>query len=231
MPSKNKVLKTQEKEKQKEELENNKLLDEYWSEGVNKKGQLKTQNEQEKQMEKMRKAKEKQDLLLADDENMNNIKITAKKGKKNKNDDFSLLNQALASAPKTKKQKEQELKLKQQKDRQEKEDLLRVQREEQELQREKERKEALLKNINIDHQDDIMIKINNNMDNDVQISGIDDAINALNENTSTMSFNDYYDEQLKELKKSFPGLRLSQYNDRIHNQWKKSPYNPKNIVN
>ena len=179
----------------------------------------------------MQKAKEKQELLLADEENMSSVKITAKKGKKNKNDDFSLLNQALASAPKTKKQKEQELKLKQQKDRQEKEDLLRVQREEQELQREKERKEALSKNINIDHQNEIMIKIDNSLNNDIQVTGIDDAINELNENSSTMSFNDYYDEQLKLLKEEIPGLRLSQYNERIHNQWKKSPYNPKNIVN
>ena len=56
----------------------------------------------------MKKAKEMEELLLEDDQMTNNIKTSIKKGKKDKNDDFSLLNQALASAPKTKKQKEEE---------------------------------------------------------------------------------------------------------------------------
>ena len=108
MPSKNKQLKAQEKEKQKEEEDNKKLLDDYWSQGTNKKGEKKAQLEHEKQMEKMQKAKEKQELLQADEEISSNVKVTAKKGKKSKTDDFAMLNQSLASAPKTKKQKEQE---------------------------------------------------------------------------------------------------------------------------
>merc|ERR1711991_681976 len=85
---KNKQLKAQEKEKLKEEEENKKLLDEYWSEGTNKKGEKKAKMEHDKQMEKMQKAKEKQELLQADEEMTSNVKVTAKKGKKSKTDDF-----------------------------------------------------------------------------------------------------------------------------------------------
>ena len=233
MPSKNKQIKAQEKENQKEKEEQEKLLNEYWSEGTNKKGEKKAKQEHEKQMEKIQKAKEKQELLQADDQNVSNIKVNVKKGKKNKNDDFSLLNQALASAPKTKKQKEQEVKQKELFEKKRIQDEIRIKKEKEELIKNEERKKAQMKNINIDHQDELMIKIENKLstNDDLQISGIDDALDILNNKETFTTFNEYYNEQLKILKREFPGLRLSQYNDRIHNQWKKSALNPKNINN
>lgn len=233
MPSKNKQLKAQEKEKQKEEEENKKLLNDYWSHGTNKKGEKKAQLENEKQMEKMQKAKEKQELLEADEEISSNVKVTAKKGKKSKTDDFAMLNQSLASAPKTKKQKEQEQKLKEQQEIKKQEEEIRIKKEEEELKREQEKRKAQLKNINIDHQDELMVKINNKIEeNDHEVvTGIDGAIDVLSDKQTTQTFNEYYESQLKELKNSFPGLRLSQYNNRIHTQWKKSSLNPKNLTN
>lgn len=233
MPSKNKQLKAQEKEKQKEKEEQDKLLDEYWSQGTNKKGEKKAQLEHEKQMEKMQKAKEKQELLQADEEMTSNVKVTAKKGKKSKTDDFAMLNQALASAPKTKKQKEQEQKLKEKQEKKIRDEKIRLQKQEEELKKEEERRKAQLKNINIDHQDELMIKINNKLDEDDHetITGIDSAIDALSDKPTTQTFNEFYECQLKILKEEQPGLRLSQYNDRIHIMWKKSPLNPKNLVN
>jgi hypothetical protein len=232
MPSKNKQLKIQEKEKQKEEEENKKLLDEYWGEGTNKKGEKKSKLDHEKQMDKMQKEKEKQELLQADEEMTNNVKVIAKKGKNSKTSDFAMLNQALASAPKTKKQKEQEQKLKEQHERKKREEDLRLQKQAEELKKQEERRKAQMKNINIDHQDELMIKINNKLEEDdhEDITGIDSAIDVLSDKPVTPTFNEYYECQLKELKESFPGLRLSQYNDRIHSQWKRSALNPKNVV-
>lgn len=231
MPSKNKLLKAQEKEKLKEEEENKKILDDYWSQGTNKKGDKKAQLENEKQMEKIQKAKEKQELLQADEESTSNIKVTAKKGKKSKTDDFAMLNQSLASAPKTKKQKEQEEKIKEQLERKKHEEKIKHQKEQELLKKEEERKKASLKNINIDHQDELMNKVENKLNYEIEVSGIDDAIDVLENKKSTCTFNEFHKNKLESLKNLFPGLRLSQYNDKIQQLWKKSPENPKNLSN
>jgi len=41
-------------------------------------------------------------------------------------------------------------------------------------------------------------------------------------------YNAYYEAQLAILKEDLPGLKLSQYKDRIFEMWKKAPENPKN---
>lgn len=216
MPSKNKLLKLQEKEQKKEEEENKKRLDEYWSQGTNKKGEKKAKLQNEKQMEKIQKTKDKQDLLLVEEETMSHIKTNIKKSK-NKNNGLSF-------TPKIDTQKSNEEKLKQ--------EQLRIQREEKELLREKKEKQAQLKNINLYHQDELMIKPNNTLEDseDNVISGIDDAIDFLNNKNTIMTFNEYYELELENLKRGFPGLRLSQYKDRIHKSWKNSKYNPKNMI-
>lgn len=216
MPSKNKLLKLQEKEQKKEEEENKKRLDEYWSQGTNKKGEKNAKLQHEKQMEKMQKAKEKQDLIQCDEETMRHIKTNIKKSKNKSN--------GLSFSPKIDIQKSNEEKLKQ--------EQLRIQREDKELLREKKEKQAQLKNINLYHQDELMIKPNNTLEDseDNTISGIDDAIDFLNNKSTIMTFNEYYELELENLKRGFPGLRLSQYKDRVHKSWKISKYNPKNIL-
>ena len=161
-----------------------------------------------------------EELLLEDDQMTNNIKTSIKKGKKDKNDDFSLLNQALASAPKTKKQKEEEQKKKDLEEKEKQQEFM-LKKEEDLLKKEAEIKNAKLKNINMDHHDDLLVKIDNNLENNIQITGIDNALDVLNNKSKTMSYNEYYKEQLVLLKETYPNLRLSQYNERINNQWKK----------
>jgi hypothetical protein len=216
MPSNNKLIKLKEKEQKKEEEENKKLLDDYWSQGTDKKGEKKAKLQHEKQIEKMQKAKEKQDLLQEDEDSMKDMKLNIKKSKyKNNGPIFT---------PKINEQTIEEEKLKQ--------IQLRIQREEKEMLREKQEKEAQLKNINLYHQDELMIKPDNTLDDsdDNIISGIDDAIDFLNNKNTIMTFNEYYELELENLKRGFPGLRLSQYNDRIHKSWKNSKYNPKNMI-
>lgn len=41
-------------------------------------------------------------------------------------------------------------------------------------------------------------------------------------------YNAYYEAQLPIMKEELPGLKLSQYKDRIFEMWKKSPENPAN---
>jgi hypothetical protein len=41
-------------------------------------------------------------------------------------------------------------------------------------------------------------------------------------------YNAYYERQLPIMKEDLPGLKLSQYKDRIFEAWKKSPENPAN---
>ena len=105
MPSKNKLLKQKEKEEQKEKAEEEKLLNEYWNEGTNKRGAKKAQMEHEKQMEKMQKLKEKKELEEADNAALQNINIKAKKIRNKKEDDLDMLKEALKNAPKTKVQR------------------------------------------------------------------------------------------------------------------------------
>ena len=41
-------------------------------------------------------------------------------------------------------------------------------------------------------------------------------------------YNAYYERELVTMKEDLPGLKLSQYKDRIFENWKKSPENPAN---
>lgn len=41
-------------------------------------------------------------------------------------------------------------------------------------------------------------------------------------------YNAYYERELVAMKEDLPGLKLSQYKDRIFENWKKSPENPAN---
>ena len=216
MPSKNKLLKLQEKEQKKEEEENKKLLDEYWNQGINNKGEKKTKLQNEKQMEKIQKTKEKQDLLQVEEETMSHIKTNIKKSKDKSS--------GLSFTPKIDIQKSNEEKLEQ--------EQLRIQREEKEMLREKKENQAKLKNIHLYHQDELMIKPDNKLEdsNDNTISGIEDALDFLNNKNTIMTFKEFYELELENLKRGFPGLRLSQYKDRVHKSWKNSKYNPNNMI-
>ena len=232
MPSKDKLRKQKEKEEEKERLEKEKLLDEYWNEGTNKKAEKKAKLDNEKQMEKYQKQKEKKELEEADRIMNENTSVKIKKGKKNKGGDFELLNQALKTMPKTKAQKEMEKKQQEREYQKQQEELLKIKKKEKEELQEKERKENLQKGLSYNHSDIMNIEINNTLeDGEEFITGIDNILDGFSNDDEKkfMTYDEFYKQQLEFLKQESPGLRLSQYKDKIFNLWKKSPYNKNNI--
>ena len=230
MPSKNKLLKQKEKEEQKEKAEEEKLLNEYWNEGTNKRGEKKAQMEHEKQMEKMQKLKEKKELEEAENADIQSTNTKVKKTKKKKGDDFELLNEALKNAPKTKAQKEAEQK--QQEKLQKLAELERVNaklKEEKEL-LEKEKQQNIQKGMVYEHDNIMDMELHNTFEEDEQvITGLDNILSSFSTEDS-LSFNKFYHQQLPVIKKEYPGLRLTQYQQKIHLLWKKSPLNKNNQI-
>mmetsp|Transcript_11382 Transcript_11382/g.27447 ORF Transcript_11382/g.27447 Transcript_11382/m.27447 type:complete len:91 (+) Transcript_11382:522-794(+) len=64
--------------------------------------------------------------------------------------------------------------------------------------------------------------------------GIDSALSALdvsgatNEPTRKALYKAFEERKMVELKSELPGLKMSQYKDKIFSLWKKSPENPAN---
>ena len=230
MPSKNKLLKQKEKEEQKEKAEEEKLLNEYWNEGTNKRGEKKAQMEHEKQMEKMQKLKEKKELEEAENADIQSTNTKVKKTKKKKGDDFELLNEALKNAPKTKAQKEAEQK--QQEKLQKLAELERVNaklKQEKEL-LEKEKQKNIQKGMVYEHDNIMDMEVHNTLEEDEEvITGLDNILSSFSTEDS-LSFNKFYHQQLPVMKKEYPGLRLTQYQQKIHVLWKKSPLNKNNQI-
>lgn len=230
MPSKNKLLKQKEKEEQKEKAEEEKLLNEYWNEGTNKRGEKKAQMEHEKQMEKMQKLKEKKELEEAENADIQSTNTKVKKTKKKKGDDFELLNDALKNAPKTKAQKEAEQK--QQEKLQKLAELERVNaklKQEKEL-LEKEKQKNMQKGMVYEHDNIMDMEVHNTLEEDEEvITGLDNILSSFSTEDS-LSFNKFYHQQLPVMKKEYPGLRLTQYQQKIHVLWKKSPLNKNNQI-
>ena len=226
MPSKDKLRRQKEKEEQREKEEYEKKQDEYWNEGTNKKAEKKAKLEHEKQMEKLQKAKEKKELEDADNMMFENSTTKVKKNKKNKKDDFSLLNEALKNAPKTKAQRDAEKKTLELEELKKKQEVLAKEKKVKQELLEKEKKQNELKGISYTHNEIMNVQINNTLnEGEEEVTGIDNILDVLSNNTtSSMSFDDFYNQQLPILKEESPGLRLSQYKDKIFQLWKKSPY-------
>lgn len=104
---------------------------------------------------------------------------------------------------------------------------------------EDEIRKAAAKGIVMNHTDDLFIPINNKLDPDeediIEASGFDDAIDALSSglgksrvSTGKTQFKSFAESRLPSLKEEFPGLKLSQYNERLFEEWSKSPENPRN---
>ena len=201
MPSKNKLLKQKEKDDEKEKVEQEKLLNEYRNEGTNKKGEKKAQLEHEKQMEKLLKIKEKKELEEADELSTQGKSVKIKKSKKNKNHDLEMLKEVLKHAPKTKSQIESEKK-----------------------------QQNIQKGMVYEHDNIMDMELHNTFEEDEQvITGLDNILNSFSTEDS-LSFNKFYHQQLPIMKNEYPGLRLTQYQQKIHVLWKKSPLNKNNQI-
>jgi len=230
MPSKNKLLKQKEKEQQKEKIEKENLLNEYWNEGTNKRGEKKAQIEYDKQMEKMQKLKEKKELEEADNVALQNINIKAKKIRNKKGDDLDMLNEALKNAPKTKAQKEAEQK--KQEKLQKLAELERINakiKQEKEL-LEKEKQQNVQKGMVYEHDNMMDMEIHNTLEEEEEtITGIDNILHSFSTEES-VSYNIFYQQQLPIMKNEYPGLRLTQYQHKIHMLWKKTLLNKNNQI-
>lgn len=94
----------------------------------------------------------------------------------------------------------------------------------------------------MNHNDDLFIPINNRLDDEENFedaSGLDAAVGLLNvagggkidehpERRQKAMYNAYYEANLVLMREDHPGLKLSQYKERIFDQWKTSPENPVN---
>lgn len=208
----------QDKQKQDQLLKD----EQSWENGSNKRGALRKQQLNDKHEEKMKNAKEKRELL-AEEETIGSGKKS--KTRKMKGDDFDLLNQSLASMPKTKVQKEKEEKMRQKEEQRKLEQQKQIEKEEFLEKQRQEEKELKYKNI-VDNSNIMMNKLDNDENH---VNTIDDAIDLLNDDgDSTMAFKEFYRIQYLLLKEENPNLRLNQYKERIYKLWKKSPDNPCN---
>lgn len=166
-------------------------------------------------------------------------KVTAKKPKKKGKDDFDLLNAALKAAPKTKAQKLQEEKKQADLERRKQEEEARRKNEERREAEEEERRKAAARGIVLSHGDDLMMQENTNRREDdfEGASGLEAAIGLLStgdaevdahpERRQKALHNAFYERMLPLVKQDMPGLKHSQYKERIFDMWKTSPENPR----
>lgn len=104
-------------------------------------------------------------------------------------------------------------------------------------------KKAAAKGIVVNHMDALLRPINNRLEEDdfEHASGLDDAVDMLHlhvsgggkpdehpERRQKALYNAYYELMLPQLKEDQPGLKLSQYKERIFDMWKSAPENPRN---
>lgn len=159
-----------------------------------------------------------------------------------------MLDAALKAAPKTKAQKEAEEKKKADEAARKKAELEAAERKAARLKAEEElRQRALKKGVVFDHTDDLFVPINNHLEEDEDGeggtyeesgTGLDAALGVLDlggkggpdehpERRMKALFNAFSERMLPQLKEEMPGLKLSQYKERIFDAWKTSPENPK----
>jgi hypothetical protein len=228
MPSKEKLRKQKEKEEQKEKLEEEMRLNKYWDEGTNKRAEKREQLEQEKQMQKMQKMKEKKELEEADNNDIKNINVKIKKIKKKKGDDLDMLNEALKNAPKTKSQREFEQKQFEKLQKKKEANTIFTQRKIQTEILENEKQLNIQKGMSYEHNNVMNNEIHNTLEeNEEFITGIDNILDTFSSD-KTITYNSFYQQQLPIVKNEYPGLRLTQYQEKINALWKKSPLNKVN---
>jgi membrane protein involved in colicin uptake len=194
--------------------------------------------------EKMRKAAEKAALMAEEEAMLGGVaKVKAPAKKKDKNDDFAMLNAALSNAPKTKAQKEAEEKKKAAEAQKKKEEEARLAKEARLKAQEAEMKEAAKRGIVLNHTDELFLhqKSDNRLDeeDDVSATGLENALDALGVGggggggkdgggSSKALWDAYFERELPSLKEMAPGLKLSQYRERLWANWGKSAENPRN---
>jgi len=223
--------------------EHEQQLQQEWSAGANNRGAKRSESAAAKADEAARKRQEKAALLAEEEANLGaggkpkKTPALSKKGKgKKKNDDLSMLEDALVGAAdkkvkaKKKAEREKAEKLKQEQMRKEREEAERV-------------VDPLLANTDqmLAGTEDQLVgrSANKALDaENVAASGLDGALNSLSVSgagaaggqiLSAKALHKAFEERMMpEMKEDYPNLKLSQYKDKIFQLWKKSPENPAN---
>ena len=231
MPSKKTLQKALEKEREIQELQRQLEEDRRWSEGTDVRGKKRQDKIEKKQEEKLRKAREMKELIDKEEQEYlrNKERPTSRKGKR----EINALEQELKNRPLTKIESQQR-----EKDARKFEELRRINAREENnrLKKEEEKKkEEELKKKNIVKAPNLFIEINNdNVFEEKSVydaSNIEDAINIFDDDLPDpkVLYKDFYERNLPIVKSELPGLRLSQYQDKIQKMWKISYENPKNV--
>ncbi len=207
-----------------------------WSKGANNRGAARSQAAADKADEAARKKREKAALLAEEESAMGSggkakktPTLSKGKGKKKKND-LSLLEDALVSGA------EKKVKAKKRAEQAKAEKL----KEEASKKKEAEKPlDPLLANTEgmiQGTEDDLVGRAANKALDTQDASGIDGALDAMNisvggePKSAKALFKAFEERLLPEMKEDYPGLKLSQYKDKIFQKWKKSPENPANQV-
>jgi hypothetical protein len=218
--------------------EREKQVDAEWSKGANNRAATKTEEAAAKADEAARKRAEKAALLAEEEANLGpggkakkTPTLSKGNGKKKNNNDLSLLENALVSGA------EKKVRAKKQAEREKAEKL----KAEQSKKKEEEEKpmDPLLANteemIRGTTDDLVGRAANKALDEDNAASGIDGALESLQIGvgggaapSAKALFKAYEERMMPEVKADYPGLKLSQYKEKIFQMWKKSPENPAN---
>jgi len=233
MPNRKELEKAKKKEQQYQEEIEKKATEESWSQGVNKRAQKKDVENREKQEEKMRVEKEKHDQIQEEESYSNSQRRPKSRHGRNK-DPLYFLNKSLANVPKTKTQQEREKKQKM------KEENLFAQLKREETMKERKQKEerenyllskkGIVKQNEYDLMDSNIRSANRELfeEQTINATGINDALDVLDKKARHISYNEYFEKTICVLKREIPGLRLSQYEDKVRKMWKNSFENPVN---
>jgi membrane protein involved in colicin uptake len=221
----------------KAEAEHAKQIETEWSKGANNRGASRSEAAATKADEQARKKREKAALLAEEEEALGpggkakkTPTLSKSKGKKKKND-MSLLEDALVSGA----EKKQKAKKKAEQAKAEK-----LKAEEAKKKKEAEKPmDTLLANTDDmlrGTEDDLVGRAANKaLDEENGGSGIDGALGAMGINggglvlSAKAQFKAYEERTMIEMKEDYPGLKLSQYKEKIFQKWKKSPENPANL--
>lgn len=230
MPSKKALEKALEKDREIQELQRQLEEENKWKEGINERGKKREEQINKKHDEKMRKNQEMRELLAKDNMDTNNIikRPSSRKGKRVKNE----LEEELNNRPVTNAERILQEKQRQKETDKFKELLEEKKREEEREQKIKEEFEYNKRGIVSDQK--LFIKIdNNNLFEEKSVynaSNIEDAVNIFNDDlpNETCLYKEFYERNLPIVKNELPGLRLSQYKEKIRKMWKISYENPKN---
>lgn len=206
-----------------------------WSQGANLRGQSRTDEAAAKADEAARKRAEKAALLAEEEGQSAGTKAKktptlSKVGKNKKKGDLSLLEDALVGAA------DKKLKAKRQADRMKEQQMKEEAAKKQESVVPLDPLLANTQNLILGTEDNLVGRAANKaVMEDNTASGIDGALSTLNLSVGPRGavqtkglFKAYEARMLPQVKEDFPGLKLSQYQEKVFQMWKKSPENPAN---